>query len=416
MAAALLRRDVGMVYRILNGHGVTYRRIATIAEHSQSEVHEIVHGRAVRSYDVLVRIAEAFGVPRGRMGLASTPPAQGVRGEKVDEEVKRRQFFRLAAAAASGVALPAVEFEGADPPLEEVSRVGLNDVTMLDAMVSRLRVLDQEQGGQAANNATTALLRHALRLADADMTDYTRAKLLSFIAHTHSFVGWSISDAGMYSVARDHFQRSITAGHQAGDKAAVARTLHLAARNELIWSEKDHALKLFQFAQLTAESAGSNLLQATIKADASIVLAETGHTTLAKNYMSSATDLLGAVDFTRDPAPWFQASDVTSALSAARFHIGQQDQAIAEIADALDGTAQNRARSRAFRLANLAEFHLSAGDRTEGIEAGHTALQLASNVRSARLPVRLAPAAEAADHYRNIDARDLAHAIRDMNT
>ena len=37
---------------------------------SQSEVSEILKGRQVMAYDVLTRIADGLGVPRGYMGLA----------------------------------------------------------------------------------------------------------------------------------------------------------------------------------------------------------------------------------------------------------------------------------------------------------------------------------------------------------
>src|SRR5262245_49458633 len=37
---------------------------------SQSEISEILNGRRVNAYDVLVRIADGLGVPRGHLGLA----------------------------------------------------------------------------------------------------------------------------------------------------------------------------------------------------------------------------------------------------------------------------------------------------------------------------------------------------------
>lgn len=70
MRMALSNRDVGAMFRLLQRHGVSQRRIAALTEQSQSEVSEILAGRRVQSYDVLVRIAEGLGVPRGVMGLA----------------------------------------------------------------------------------------------------------------------------------------------------------------------------------------------------------------------------------------------------------------------------------------------------------------------------------------------------------
>src|SRR5436309_9674433 len=67
---ALAARDVSAVYRLLTESGISQRQIAHMTGQSQSEVSEIVKGRRVMAYDVLVRIAEGLGVQRGSMGLA----------------------------------------------------------------------------------------------------------------------------------------------------------------------------------------------------------------------------------------------------------------------------------------------------------------------------------------------------------
>src|SRR3954447_12455679 len=70
MVAALGSRDVQTVFRLLQRHGVSQRRIAAMTGQSQSEISEIIAGRQVTSYSVLVRIADGLGIPRGHMGLA----------------------------------------------------------------------------------------------------------------------------------------------------------------------------------------------------------------------------------------------------------------------------------------------------------------------------------------------------------
>ncbi len=68
-------RDIAALYRLIKGTGVSYRRIAELTGQSQSEVSEILAGRQVQSYDLLVRIAEGLGVPRELMGLSYTDGA-----------------------------------------------------------------------------------------------------------------------------------------------------------------------------------------------------------------------------------------------------------------------------------------------------------------------------------------------------
>jgi len=67
--ATLAERDIGGLFRVLRDDaGLTQRTIAELTGQSQSEVSEILKGRRVLAYDVLVRICEGLGVPRELMG------------------------------------------------------------------------------------------------------------------------------------------------------------------------------------------------------------------------------------------------------------------------------------------------------------------------------------------------------------
>jgi predicted XRE-type DNA-binding protein len=71
MRRHLAARDVAAVFRLLQRFGVSQRAIAARTGQSQSEISEIISGkRQVFRYDLLLRIAEGLGVPRGWMGLA----------------------------------------------------------------------------------------------------------------------------------------------------------------------------------------------------------------------------------------------------------------------------------------------------------------------------------------------------------
>lgn len=72
--AALRSRDMQLVIRLLQRYGFSQRQIAAMTGQAQSEISEILCGRRVTSYDVLVRIAQGLGVPRGWMGLGQDGP------------------------------------------------------------------------------------------------------------------------------------------------------------------------------------------------------------------------------------------------------------------------------------------------------------------------------------------------------
>jgi transcriptional regulator with XRE-family HTH domain len=74
MLYALAIHDIATVYRLLQRFGVSQRQIAARTVQTQSEISEILSGRRVVAYDVLVRISEGLGVPRGWMGLEYTYP------------------------------------------------------------------------------------------------------------------------------------------------------------------------------------------------------------------------------------------------------------------------------------------------------------------------------------------------------
>ena len=68
-------RDVQTVFAVLGSMGVSQRRIAALVGQSQSEISEIRAGRRVKSVDVIERIADGLGTPRGWWGLAHTDGA-----------------------------------------------------------------------------------------------------------------------------------------------------------------------------------------------------------------------------------------------------------------------------------------------------------------------------------------------------
>ena len=74
MLTALAERDICTVFRILRDLGLSQRRIAARTGQQQSEISEIFAGRRVVAYDLLARIADGLGVPRGLLGLAHQPP------------------------------------------------------------------------------------------------------------------------------------------------------------------------------------------------------------------------------------------------------------------------------------------------------------------------------------------------------
>lgn len=80
--AACARRDVQMVYRLLNRAGLSQRAISRACGQTQGEVCEIIQGRrVVQSVDLLERIVDGLGCPRSWWGLAHDVSAIGYAGD-----------------------------------------------------------------------------------------------------------------------------------------------------------------------------------------------------------------------------------------------------------------------------------------------------------------------------------------------
>src|SRR5690242_19000654 len=187
MRKALAVREVSTVYRLLRRTGVSQRQIAALTGQSQSEVSEILKGRQVMAYDVLARIADGLGIPRGYMGLAYDPatatslvglPDQAAAEE--DESVKSRKllapgdavtFGTAGLGADRGLCLPSP----AQTPAP--SNIGLTDVKQVEAATRAMRALDYQFGGGACRDAVVAQLSWAQRLLGASGTDDVRLRL-----------------------------------------------------------------------------------------------------------------------------------------------------------------------------------------------------------------------------------------------
>ncbi|MBV8995201.1 MAG: hypothetical protein JO287_16225 [Pseudonocardiales bacterium] len=101
--AACAARDIGAIFRFLHHGGMMQREIAELVRMSQPDVNEIIKGRQVQAYDVLVRVADGLAIPRGLMGLSYGEREAAGEVEEVDEDVERRKLIALAGTILFGV-------------------------------------------------------------------------------------------------------------------------------------------------------------------------------------------------------------------------------------------------------------------------------------------------------------------------
>lgn len=249
---AIAARDITAVYRHLVAMGVTQRVIAEAVGQSPSEVSEILAGRQVQSYDVLVRVADGLGVPRGWMGLAydASSPSVPSDEEEVDEDVKRRNLLAVAgtvlfAQPVFGVPdAKALTFREVitNPP----KRIGMPDVATFEQVTARLGVLDREAGGIAARETLAAVAQGGEQLPTAQATDLVHQRLRGALSEAHRLAGWASGDVGLMDHCRWHMQQAMS--HAEGDPVRLAGVMASAGDMEKHYGAPDEALKFFQLA------------------------------------------------------------------------------------------------------------------------------------------------------------------------
>jgi tetratricopeptide (TPR) repeat protein len=439
MRTALAGRDISTVYRLLRRVGVSQRQIAAMTGQSQSEVSEILKGRQVMAYDVLARIADGLGIPRGFMGLAYDEatatsvvgPPGGEQAEE-DESVKRRKFLGNAAAVMFGSAvLGQDEGQWQPSPAQTPApgRVGLSDVRQIEASTKALRGLDYQYGGGSCRDAVVAQLSWAQRMLDAQLSDTVQPRLYTAVADLHNLAGWTSFDIDLVDSARFHFLRAMQLAKEAKNNSLMANVLYRMGRIYLEHGAPNEALKLFQLGQIAAQESGSEIAVAVLCANEAWAYAKMGKVEQTLKMMGRAQDEFARANPDNIPnwAKFFTATDVYAMTGVVHFELSRAQPsegdvlidrarharvAIPNLQRAIDNYGADMARSQAFNAATLAALHMSEGDVNDGIRLGRQALELAAEVKSARITARLKPLhQEAIRRSNNSDSRELAERI-----
>lgn len=430
MRNALAAREVSTIYKLLRRKGVSQRQIAAMTGQSQSEVSEILKGRQVMAYDVLVRIADGLGVPRGYMGLAydevtAQRVAESSESPEAEEpeNVKRRKFLAHAAAVAVGAHVLGADSGSwvSNPVLTPApGRIGMTDVRQVEAATRALRSLDYQYGGGFCRDAVVAQLSWGQQMLNSSGTDVVKQRLHVALADLHNLAGWTSFDVGLIDSARNHFGRALELAKAGESDELVANILYRMGRVYLHKEAPDDALKMFQLGQIAAQQSGSELAVAVICANQAWAYAMMGHEDQTMKLIGRTRDEFARANH-GEAADWvkfFNEDDVYSMIGTVHTVLAQKvdsrhtKYAIPALTRAIDSYGDEVARNKAFNLSSLATNHLLDGDIDHGSKVGVQAVDLAQHLKSKRVRDRLEPLRVEADKRRNFaDARDLADLI-----
>jgi transcriptional regulator with XRE-family HTH domain len=427
MKQALADRDIASVYRLLRRIGISQRHIAALTGQSQSEVSEILKGRQVMAYDVLARISDGLGIPRGYMGLAYDPatatsmvgPPDNALAEE-DESVKRRKLLAHGAAVMLGTAvLGADRGQWLPSPAQTPapSTIGLSDVKQVEAATRAMRALDYQFGGGACRDAVVAQLSWSQRLLGASAKEEVRKRLFRALGDLQNLAGWTTFDVGLLDSSRSHFATALEYAKQADDPALMSNIMYRIGRIYLHQGAANDALKWFQLGQIAAQDSGSELAVAVMCGNEAWAYAMIGNSEQAQKLLRRSEAEMARANPNESP-PWAKFYDVNAMIGSTYHELSAVEArhaatAIPALSKSLSRCDDIMSRSRTFELTMLATCHLRQGDVDYGVQIGRKALAVASEVKSKRVTDRLAPLQlEAAKRSTNPDSRELSNQIQ----
>jgi transcriptional regulator with XRE-family HTH domain len=294
MRDALAAREVSSIYKQLRRNGVSQRQIAAMTGQSQSEVSEILKGRQVMAYDVLVRIADGLGIPKAYMGLVYERVAES----EETEHVKRRRFLAHAAQVAVGTNVLGADARSwvSDSVLTPVpEHIGVTDVRTIEAATRALRSLDYQHRDGFYLDAVVAQLTWGRQMLDSSGSDGVKRRLQIALAELHNLAGWTSFGIGLVDEARNHFGMALELARAGDAEELVANILYRMGRVYLHQDAPDEALKMFQLGQVAAQQAGAELAIAVICANKAWAHMMMGHEEMALESLGRVREELSRV-------------------------------------------------------------------------------------------------------------------------
>jgi tetratricopeptide (TPR) repeat protein len=384
------------------------------------------------AYDVLTRISDGLGAPRGYLGLAYdadttariAQAAERTPGPSEDDE--REQVKALLSHAAE----VAVGVDGTpDPrwraetsgPTPVPDRVGASDVEQIEKVTAALRSADYQYGGGACREAVLAQARWVDRLLGVTASDQVRLRLHVSLADLHNLAGWTSLDVARYSAARAHFAQALTHARQANDTSLLANVLYRTGRLHLHRGMTGEALRFFQLGQIAAQDSGCTQTVAMLCANEAWAYALLGDAAQAMRSLDRAGDELARSD-PATAAPWvrfFTPIDLQALSGMAHLQLARTGgDHISRARDYLErsivGRSEGMTRSKTFEVTALATACLLEDDVETGVQLGWTAVELADQVRSTRVRERLQPLRDQAAVTAGGGAADLAQHLNSV--
>ena len=304
-----------------------------------------------------------------------------------ESDVFRRAFMTGGSAALAAVPLGGY-LAGAAHAAPSPARAGEREVSSVESAVRRIRVLDDQHGGDGLYRRAGDTLNAAHQLLDAGThRQSTSDRLHASAGELAISVGWLAHDSGRLSDARSHYAEALATARVAGDPALEA---HAFCNTAFLARDADRpreAVRAAQAGQLAAKHLGSGQLLSLLALREAGGWARLGDRSSCQEALTRAGRLFAHGTSDTDPEwmsffgqaelaglqaqCWSALSDWKRAAECARRAVALQN--------------PHFARNTALFTAELAGNLAAQGELEEAAAAGSRALNLLEPVRSSRI-------------------------------
>jgi hypothetical protein len=386
----VLRYDKTSVARWLRGQQPRGRAPALISEALGREL-----GRTLTLDEI--GMADVRGQSTG-VGLHFAPTAAGAVEHACElwrSDVGRRGAFEGAAVASSVLVEPSRDWL-ITPPDGQVARgtgarVGMPDVTAVQATTDSLSQLDHRFGGGNVRPVVVHCLNSVVAgLLTGSYREAVGRALFAAAARLTELAGYMAVDTGRPGLAQRHYVQALRLAQGAGDRAYGGYVL--AASMSHLTASLGNPREAAQLARAAQEGARG---WATARAEAMFCAAEArGHALMgdvracheAAGRARRAMERAAAADPSDDPV-WiahFDEAYLADELAHCHRDLRRPREAAEQAAESLAGHPESRVRRRAIGMFLLASAQLEKRELEHACHTGAKAVELLTTLRSGR--------------------------------
>ncbi|MBT8228178.1 MAG: helix-turn-helix transcriptional regulator [Dactylosporangium sp.] len=358
MRDVLAVRDVGTVFRFLNGRGFSRANIAALTGMSETRVRQVWNNQQqVSTYEVLERIAQGLRIPRGYMGLAYGEERirfeSGSCGSDVpgltwhpdlrdtvetvsglwSADVNRRRVLHQSTWVAAALAAPTRDWL-LDTLDEHVSVNGQRpvcdaDVRVVWTMCEAFTDVDHRLGGGHARVAlgqyVTATVLPLLR---GGCSEVVGRELMSAAARLCDLGGFMAFDSGLHGLGLRFYIQALRLAQAGRNRTLGAHILTDMSMQACHLDDPREAALLAMAGRTTATATGSHATIARCEAMYARALARSGDRRGCERAMSRAETALARIRPDDEP-PWtvfFTIDQLDTEFAYAATDLGLHDQ------------------------------------------------------------------------------------------